>query len=44
MITAPVPPSAAEVTGPSLVELAIIAAGSFLVVIAVGALLIRFAF
>jgi len=43
-ISAPVPATAAEATGPSMVELAIIAAGSFLVVFAFGALLIRFAF
>jgi len=43
-IAAAVPATAAEATGPSMVELAIIAAGSFLVVFGVGALLIRFAF
>jgi pSer/pThr/pTyr-binding forkhead associated (FHA) protein len=38
------PSASAEMTGPSMLELAVIAAGSFLVVFGVGAALIRFVF
>jgi len=40
----PAPSGSTETTGPSMLELAVIAAGSFLVVFGIGALLIRFVF
>jgi pSer/pThr/pTyr-binding forkhead associated (FHA) protein len=40
----PAPSVSTETTGPSMLELAVIAAGSFLVVFGIGALLIRFVF